>query len=221
MKARFVILLSVHLLAALSLTACGSGAAAPVSTATQTEIIIPTQPRSTAEPEPTIKSSPTAAPPPVSSSPMSQSFAPSQTIIGHLSGDNVYDNAEGGFSIRLPEGWVVEGPQQMALGSVYWLGPKPLATAEPATSIIIVGDANKVSMQDAVRHSCGGGCAKVSLEATTINGVPAQHLKVGDQNTPLTEWYWLRHGNHIIYLSIHDPHSLQSRDDVIQTLRFN
>ncbi|HJW83716.1 MAG TPA: hypothetical protein VJ754_05365, partial [Anaerolineae bacterium] len=126
-----------------------------------------------------------------------------------------YFNAEGGFTLSLPAEWTVSGPQDTPLGRQYLLGAAPLRQG-PAASSIIIADAARLSIRQAIDLLCGGACATPpELEASGL--IPAQVATVGGNGAPALEWYFVQHEDNLIYFSIHDADSLQTLDAVIQT----
>lgn len=161
--------------------------------------------------EPTPTPFPTETVPPASATPApteTPSPVPLQT----------YENEEGGFRIDLPADWRVVWQGATALGAHYWVGPEPLGPG-PASSAFFVGDAAVLSpLEAAERLHCGGGCAEaITLEEVTVGGHAAQRATLTAEGL---EWFFVENGGRLLMLTVHDPQTLATRDDLLQTLAF-
>lgn len=132
-----------------------------------------------------------------------------------------YSNVEAGFSLELPAGWTINGPQKSSLGSVYLLGPTPLAESGPANSTLIVADTRNIYLELAIEQLCGGACSPIP-EATelTLNGSRAWLATIGGEGSPALDWYFVDNGDKFIFFSIHDPVTLKRADQIIRTMTF-
>ena len=130
-----------------------------------------------------------------------------------------YENEEGGFRIDLPANWRVVRQGETSLGVHYWVGPEPLGPG-PASSAFFIGDAATLTPLAAAEElHCGGGCAEaITLEETTLGGRTAQHATLADEGL---EWFFVENGGRLLIVTLHDPQTLATRDDLLQTLAFD
>lgn len=128
-----------------------------------------------------------------------------------------YKSLDGLFSIEIPANWAVEERGLTALGTQYAIGPEPLGPG-PETSFLYVASAADRSPEEAAEQLlCGSGCAdEIELETSTVAGQPALRALLG-QSPPL-EWYFIPHGDRLIFFSIHDPTTFVTREDLLDTL---
>ena len=161
--------------------------------------------------EPTPTPFPTETAPPASATP-----APTETPTPVPL--ETYENEEGGFRIQLPADWRVERRGETALGIHYWVGPEPLGPG-PASSAVFVGNAQSISPLAAAESlHCGGECAEaITLEEVTLGGRPAQRAILADEGL---EWYFVEHAGRLLALTVHDPQTLATREDLLATLTF-
>ncbi|MFW6184192.1 MAG: hypothetical protein ACOC8X_10390 [Chloroflexota bacterium] len=131
-----------------------------------------------------------------------------------------FQSPQGLFSIDLPADWHVEERGQTALGVQYALGPEPLGPG-PATSMLFVADAGERTAQEAAESlACANGCdEEIALEETTVGAASALRAVLG--TAPPLEWYFLSHGDYLVYFSIHDPDTFATREDIIATFAFD
>jgi hypothetical protein len=137
-----------------------------------------------------------------------------------------YINEEARISLILPEGWNVAGPFSisiMADGShgfnLYNLGVKPEPSGGPGTSHLIVGDSQKLTIDDFVQYQCST-CPVHPIETVMLGDLPAKVTIIGGGSVPFeVEWYFFEHNGNLIGLSIHDPETLGTLEDVYQTLQ--
>lgn len=130
-----------------------------------------------------------------------------------------YENGEGAFQIDLPADWRVERRGETSLGTHYWVGPEPLGPG-PASSAFFVTDAGTLSPEEAaeILH-CGGGCAEeISLEETTLGERAAQRARLAEEQV---EWFFIENGGRLLILTLHDPVTLATRQDLLETLAFS
>lgn len=130
-----------------------------------------------------------------------------------------YENGEGAFRIDLPADWRVEIRGETSLGAHYWVGPEPLGPG-PASSAFFVADAGTLSAEEAaeILH-CGGGCAEeITLVETTLGGRAAQRATLAEEGL---EWFFIENGGRLLILTLHDPVTLATRQDLLQTLAFS
>jgi hypothetical protein len=193
----FILAVSWFLVAGLVLGACG---APTLSVRTVPTKALTATPPPITPPQPT--STPTVAPTPL------------------LAGGSVqaYHNKEGDLALLLPAGWAVSEPQQTPLGSVYELGPAPLAVGDPSNSALVVADARAVSIEQALDLLCDGECIlPPELSDAVVGGSEARLVHVQRAGKPPLEWVFVQYGGKLIYFSIHHPDTLEPLDGVIQT----
>lgn len=133
-----------------------------------------------------------------------------------------YENEEGGFSLRLPTDWTVGEPEEVDYGTVYQLGPEPLAE-DGSSSTIVVADAGTTTVEAlAEQLQCGGGCAVPELTDVTLrNGIPAQQATIGGDGAQETTWTFVEQGDTLLGLSIHAPEDpTQQLDAITESLVF-
>jgi len=161
--------------------------------------------------EPTPTPFPTETAPPASATP-----APTETPTPVPL--ETYENEEGGFRIELPADWRVERRGTTSLGIHYWVGPEPLGPG-PASSAFFIGDAEEVTPLEAAEAlHCGRGCAEtIALEETALGGRAAQRATLTEEGL---EWFFVENGGRLLMLTVHDPQTLATRDDLLQTLAF-
>lgn len=130
-----------------------------------------------------------------------------------------YYNETGGFRLQLPADWQVEEQGETRLGRYYRLGPPPLGPG-PASSALFIAE-NLGAEEAAQQLQCGPeACAdEVELEGATLGGRSAQRALIGEGATAL-EWFFVEAGEQLIFFTLHDPQTLQTRQDLLQTLTF-
>jgi hypothetical protein len=127
-----------------------------------------------------------------------------------------YESPDGLFQIELPASWAVEERGLTSLGQQFALGPEPLGPG-PGTSFLYVAGADVSPEAAAEQLLCGNGCAdEIELEETTVAGQSAFRALLGA--SPQLEWYFVPHGNRLIFFSIHDPSTFATREDLVETL---
>jgi hypothetical protein len=137
-----------------------------------------------------------------------------------------YFNEEGGFSLSLPEGWSVLGPQASNADpsrpyNLYRLGPDPAASGGPGTSTIAILDASQWTAEEYVQAQCST-CPANPFEEVTLGGQPARRTQVGGGGVPFTvTWHFVERDGKLIALAIHDPETLEPLEDVLQSIQFN
>jgi hypothetical protein len=155
----------------------------------------------------------------------SPEIVPTSTPTPAMTGTK-YINKEAGISLILPEGWDVAGPFPVSITvdgtsnyNLYNLGVQPEASGGPGVSHIIVGDAQKLTIEAFVQSQCST-CPIHPIETVILGEVPAKSTIIGGGSVPLEiEWFFMEHNGRLIGLSIHDPETLETLDDVLQTLR--
>lgn len=118
-----------------------------------------------------------------------------------------------GFSLTIPDVWEASDTFQTPLGEMILLGPRPLVSGDPATSMILHTSLEMMSVPEAASFlACGtSSClATPSFETLQIAGLPAKRLVIGTNNTPALEWFFLEVGDRLIFFTLHDPVTLQT-----------
>jgi hypothetical protein len=136
-----------------------------------------------------------------------------------------YYNAEGGFSLDLPDGWRVLDPLTANNDpnrpfALYILGIDPAPSGGPGNSQIVIADPKQWTPEQFAQAQCST-CPASPFENVTLGGEPAQRTQVGSGGVPFTiTWYFVEHNGKLIALAIHDPETLKPLDDVIQSIQF-
>ncbi|MDX1663192.1 MAG: hypothetical protein R3272_05315 [Candidatus Promineifilaceae bacterium] len=132
-----------------------------------------------------------------------------------------YHNALGNFVISLPATWQVEEQGPTDLGAYYRIGLPPLGPG-PESSALFIADAEALTVAEAaVKLGCGEACAADdAFEEIELGGQPAQRVLIGEGENAL-EWLFIPYGDRLIFLTLHDPESLETRQDLLQTLHFS
>jgi hypothetical protein len=137
-----------------------------------------------------------------------------------------YMNEEARISLILPDGWDVAGPFPVSIttdGSydyhLYNLGIQPEASGGPGTSHLIVADPQKLTIEAFIQDQCST-CPIHPIETVMLGDVSAKRTIVGGGSVPFEiEWFFLEHNGSLIGLSIHDPETLETLDNVLQSIR--
>jgi hypothetical protein len=131
-----------------------------------------------------------------------------------------YTNDEGGFALRLPQGWTASRSRQALFGSVYLLGPAPLVEGDLGNSFIIIADLEEVTLEQAIDRLCGSCAQAPETQQVLINGWVATRASIGSEGWPTLEWTFVEHDGKLIALAIHDPVTLKPLQEVVDTLMF-
>jgi hypothetical protein len=155
---------------------------------------------STPEPAPSLPASPTAA-----------------------SGADRYVNLDAGISLVLPEGWSAAGPYPASAGdssyNLYLLGPDPSPNAGPGASRLIAAADDTLTLTGLLESQCST-CPSAEVTPATLNGISVQRAVIGGGGVPFeVEWVTLDHNGRLVGLSIHDPQTLETLNNVLETLR--
>lgn len=136
--------------------------------------------------------------------------------------NQIYRDVDAGFSLNVPDDWVIGPPRLTALGRQVMLGPAPLGPG-PASSTLLVADAANLDIETAaLQLECGGDCPdELVWHETTIDDRPARRTLIGAGGPAPLEWHFLEHNGRLIFFTLHDPATLVSRDDLVATLRLD
>jgi hypothetical protein len=136
-----------------------------------------------------------------------------------------YSNAEGGFSLVLPEGWSAAGPlpidgDPQRPYNLYVLGTDPASSGGPGASKIAILDPQQWTPEDFALAQCTT-CPVQPFEDVTLGGKPARRTQVGGGDVPfMVTWTFVENQGKLIALDIHDPDSLEPLEDVLQSITF-
>jgi hypothetical protein len=142
------------------------------------------------------------------------------------SSESRYFNQEARISLILPDGWDVAGPFSVSIitnGShdyhLYNLGIQPEASGGPGISHLIVADPQKLTIEAFIQDQCST-CPVNPIETTMIGNISTKRSIVGGGSVPFEiEWFFVEHNGNLVGLSIHDPETLETLEEVIQTLQ--
>lgn len=127
-----------------------------------------------------------------------------------------FTDESGAFSLELPPDWQVVEQGMTRLGRYYQLGPEPVGPG-PASSALFVADAGELAAEEAaVELHCADCDEAPELEETTIGDIPARRAMLGSE--PALEWFFVEHEGWLIVLTLHDPETLETRADLLETL---
>lgn len=128
-----------------------------------------------------------------------------------------YTNEVAGFSFELPPGWQVAGQGTTRLGEYYLIGPEPLGPG-PASSALFVASQTVLAAEEAAAALACEECdTEPELAAATIGDVPALRALLGEPVA--VEWIFVEHEDWLIFFTLHDPVTLETRIDLLETFR--
>lgn len=132
-----------------------------------------------------------------------------------------YTNDVGGFAVDIPAAWTVGEGQSTPLGTMFLLGNEPLVPGDPAVSTILISE-ELTAARAAEQLLCGGGCVEeVRLQVVEDGEMGAIYKKeIVSEGSPTLTWYFVERDGRLIYLTLHDPVTYRSLDDLVETLRF-
>ncbi len=148
---------------------------------------------------------------------------PTSPILTPDTAQSVY--GPGTFSLDLPPGWDVIGPETISSDpnrsyDLYRLGVDPSSSGGPGTSHVIIASASEWTPQELALAQCST-CPPGNFEPLTIGGKPALRTQIGGGDVPiLITWYYVEHRGNLIAFAIHDPESLQPLEDVLGSIQF-
>jgi hypothetical protein len=132
----------------------------------------------------------------------------------------------GTFSLDLPEGWDVAGPNVVTTEDgraydSYSLGEDPTSSGGPGTSHVIIGDAAEWTPEELVLMQCST-CPDNGFEQVVVGGKPGQRTQVGGGGVPMMiTWTYVENKGKLIGIAIHDPQTLEPLTAVIDSIIFN
>jgi hypothetical protein len=139
-----------------------------------------------------------------------------------------YYNTEGGFSLKLPEGWQVSGPFEVTNDPArpyiaYLLSPSTDQSLRggPGISRIVLADPAQWNVEKLVLDQCST-CPVNPPEEITLDGISALRTQVGGGDVPfLNTWVFVEHRGKWLGFAIHDPETLAPLEEVIQSIQFD
>jgi hypothetical protein len=147
---------------------------------------------------------------------------PASTPLTPVAGEGEeFTSAEGGFALTLPAGWTISDPQETPLGTRLQLGPEPRDQDDPSTSVIYHADVRNMFLERAIEQLCDGACIpEPQVTETTLDGRRAWRAQIVTPEMPAREWYFVDNGDRFIFFTIHDPTTMDTRQDIVQSMRF-
>ena len=131
-----------------------------------------------------------------------------------------FENPSAGYMVDIPKTWTSTEVQITPLGELILLGPDPITPGNPGNSVIISANYADLDERAAAQSlTCGTpGCTDdIQVEITTVNGLDARRVTIGQDNNPRLDWYFIRYDDRLIYFTLHDPLTLVSLDGLVQT----
>jgi len=131
----------------------------------------------------------------------------------------------GTFSLTLPTGWDVFGPEKVNSDAnrpydIYLLGEDPTGSDGPGTSKVIVARAAEWSAEELALAQCST-CPVNPFEAVTLGGRDALRTQVGGGGVPfMITWYFVENQGNLIGICIHDPETLAPLEAVLSSIQF-
>lgn len=119
-----------------------------------------------------------------------------------------YYNAEGNFSLLLPAGWQVTGPERTRLGNRYVLGPPGTRFGE--VLVDRVGGTQAIEIASGLCPTCA-----IDLRDVVVNGRNAQMAAIGGET-----WLFSPHDGDLIAFKIRTPATLEPLWGLIQTFTY-
>jgi predicted small lipoprotein YifL len=128
-----------------------------------------------------------------------------------------YTNEVAGFSFELPDGWLVEEQGVTRLGRYYLMGPEPLGPGPGTSALFVAGAAELAPAEAAALLACEECETEPELEPATVGGLEAQRAMLGEPVA--VEWYFIPHGEWLIFFTLHDPATLATREELLNSFR--
>lgn len=143
-------------------------------------------------------------------------------VTGEVEAENVF--GPGTFSISLPEGWDILGPETITTDpdrpyKLFLLGMDPSGNSGPGISRVIIASASEWTHEELASVQCST-CPQPLFESVMIDGQPAFRAQVGGGEVPiLITWYYLENQGNLIAFAIHDPSTLEPLLEVIESIQ--
>lgn len=166
-------------------------------------------------------SSPQVNPPPGKTPVLPSPELPATSTVEQA--QNVF--SEGMFTIDLPDGWDIFGPEKVSRDpnppyDLYLLGENPTTNDGPGISRVVIANAVEWTPEAFVLAQCST-CPVNPFESTTLGGEPGLRTEVGGGGVPIMiTWYFIEHNGKLIAFAIHDPETLLPLDDVLNSIQF-
>jgi hypothetical protein len=128
-----------------------------------------------------------------------------------------YTNEIAGFSFDLPDGWQVVEQGMTQLGRYYLIGPEPLGPGPATSALFVAGVEGLAAAEAAATLACEPCETEPELEPVTIGEVEALRATLGEPVA--VDWYFVSHGDWLIFFTLHDPETHLTREDLLQTFR--
>lgn len=131
----------------------------------------------------------------------------------------------GTFTLDLPAGWDVAGPDVITDESnrsyqIYRLGIDPSSSGGPGTSLVIVADAVEWTPEDIALAMCST-CPENGFEEVAVGGKPGLRTEIGGGGVPMViTWTFVENQGKLIAFAIHDPQTLAPLNAVIESIQF-
>ncbi|MBK9747527.1 MAG: hypothetical protein IPO91_12195 [Chloroflexi bacterium] len=143
----------------------------------------------------------------------------SSTASFHDTAPNVYQISAGGFSLILPDDWMISSASANPWGLEYYVGPAPLT--DGMNSYVLVAD---VSLHDTPaeieRLRQQWASASVSVSAAQIDERPATHVQITLEDGSILDHYLVENSGSLYSLWFHEADSLSTRHDILNNFRF-
>jgi hypothetical protein len=99
------------------------------------------------------------------------------------------------------------------------MGNQPETSGGPVTSHLIVADPQKLTIETFAQYQCST-CSMNPIETFMLGEIPAKHTIIGGGSVPSEmEWFFMEHNGDPIGFSIHNPETLETLEEINQTLR--
>lgn len=136
-----------------------------------------------------------------------------------------YSDQEGRFSLQLPDGWEILGPLEIEVDGetaydLYLVGQDPAPGSGPGISRIVIAERARFSVEEFIESQCST-CPRHAMESVLLGTTIAERTFIGGGGMPiLVEWDFIDRGQLWIGLSIHDPESMATLAEVLDTFQF-
>jgi hypothetical protein len=131
----------------------------------------------------------------------------------------------GTFSLTLPDGWDVAGPDPITSDpdrpyESFSLGVDPTSSGGPGMSHVFIANADEWTPEELAQGQCST-CPEPVFESVTIDGKSGVRAEIGGGGVPIViTWYYVEHNGKLFAFAIHDPETLEPLREVIDSIRF-
>lgn len=142
---------------------------------------------------------------------------------GDLQAESVF--GPGTFTMDIPDGWMVVSEEIVDSESgrsymMHLLAPDQSYMEGPGASKVIVASTAEWNTMDLIQSQCST-CPDNGYEIVTVGNESVLKTDIGGGGVPFTvTWYFVEHNGNIIGISIHDPETLETLTDVIESIQF-